>query len=202
MLRKDFWITPEGTFEMGQSEHAQFALKRMFNLPEGIHITPSEMWGPSPAHLIKLAKKNGADPATIAYMERDEADPRWYAMKHYGWVRISKAKANLWQLTDATRAMLVNSLFWAETGADDYSSLEFVEFSQDSREFYASKERLSNVAFSTNAIRMGSNDPDVSARAADDKQHSETAAYRAGVKRRSRPGKGRWMYGLGDNPQE
>jgi hypothetical protein len=113
MFTHDFWITPEGTFEMGAHEHVDMALKAMLRLDTESSIPQSWYFGPIPAKILKEARKRGAPEKDLEYLSRESNDPRTYMIVKYGWIRVARGKFNLQEFNQDSLDLIQKAkLFW------------------------------------------------------------------------------------------
>ncbi len=130
MLTGKYWITPEATVQLVSKEHAIFALGIMLNYPRDERLPDSWFGNGVPKEQLEAALERGADPKAIKFLEKPGADPRLYAIREYGWVRITKNKFDVWVFDDSTAELVRNADgYWSEQYARDlkYEVMEIYE---------------------------------------------------------------------------
>ena len=114
MMHGDFWIYPDGSCqEMGDGEHAEVALRVMLKMPEGMVISRRQLYSMAfTKEQIQDALNRGVDPAVIKFIE-ESGDPRYYALKFWGWIRIAKQTMNVWEWEPAVE-LLRRCSYWSQ----------------------------------------------------------------------------------------
>ncbi len=128
-----FWITPQGSFEMGHIEHMDFAIAVMLAMPSTAIVPRWWAIRGIPPTEIEAALDRGADQAAVRFLENKRNDARMWAMREYGWIRTAKNAWNLWDFDKATADMVRNSTdywkFQASRGhMTEYEMLDIYEF--------------------------------------------------------------------------
>lgn len=164
----DFWVTPEGTFEMGNHEHVDMALKALLRLDTATKIPPSWYFSQVPEKELRAAKKRGAPPADLEYLSRESNDPRTYMIVKYGWVRVARGKFNMNEFDDATLNLIQKAKkLWELEQPEQYEMAEIDELKGDKvfsvsvsklRNRSASPEALKNMATGVGAFRNPESD--------------------------------------------
>jgi hypothetical protein len=89
MIQGDWWIFPDGkAAEMGGSEHAVIARREMLKLTPSDYMATWNIMKPLDDDELRLARSRGADEEALAFLMQSGPDPRWYAMKNWGWIRV------------------------------------------------------------------------------------------------------------------
>jgi len=89
MLIGDWWIFPDGrALDMQSHEHAVLARRTMMKLQPNDYMAAWNIMKPLDAEELTLAESRGADDAALEFLSQDTPDPRWFAMKHWGWIRV------------------------------------------------------------------------------------------------------------------
>jgi hypothetical protein len=163
MFTHDFWITPEGTFEMGAHEHVDMALKAMLRLDTETSIPQSWYFGAVPAKVLKEARKRGAPEKDLEYLSRESNDPRTYMIAKYGWIRVARGKLNMQEFNQESLDLIQKAkLFWEIEKPEDHDMLDIDELSgqdvfsvsvKNIRRRGASPEALKNLAKGVGAFR-------------------------------------------------
>ena len=112
MLNEDFWLTQEGTYAMGQSEHYMFATEAMLLMPDG--EASGRRWQNQgvPEDALQAGLERGADPRAVEFL-RKGGDARLWAIREYGWIRAAKSKWNLWYFDEKTANLArKNTEYW------------------------------------------------------------------------------------------
>lgn len=118
MLIQDWWLYPDGSCqEMGGGEHAEIALQVMLKLPPGERVDRRNIFNGLDAFTpeqIQRAKDAGVPQDIFRFLSQHSPDPRYYAIKNYGWIRIAKQAMNVWMWDDETLATLRRSSYWSQ----------------------------------------------------------------------------------------
>ncbi len=119
MFVEDWWITPDGVVNMAAAEHAQYALYKM----SSVRVPTRDIWLIPDQYLRQMS------PEIVAYLKSPGADPRKYAIKYWGWVRVARNVFNLNRFDDATLTLLRNAKdFWrAQYAVTEYDICEIEE---------------------------------------------------------------------------
>ncbi len=146
MLIGDWWICPEGAFEMNSSEHAAFAIAYILGMPKDKRVPNYWTIRGIPSEEIDAALKRGADPEAVEFIANKRNDARLWAMREYGWIRTAKNAWNLWYFDDETADIVRdNEGYWefqAKTGKmSEYEMIDIYEF-KDGCEYAISVQKL------------------------------------------------------------
>lgn len=112
MLSGTWWITPEGSWSMGASEHSTFAMHVMLGLPPTQRVPNYWFYKGVPKEELDNAIARGADKKAIEFLENKNNDPRLFVLRQLGWCRTARNKFNVWLFDQRTADMIRN--------ADDY----------------------------------------------------------------------------------
>lgn len=124
-LTEDFWLTDDGSFLMGGSEHSAFAVAYMLDMPKDSRVPQWWIIKGIPEIELQKALERGADPKAVEFLSTKKNDARLYAMREYGWVRTARNKWNLWDFDDETAEVVRdNSGYW-KFQADQHRMTEY-----------------------------------------------------------------------------
>jgi GNAT superfamily N-acetyltransferase len=132
MLFEDFWIRPDGSVKgpLAQSEHAEEALRVLLRLPADFKIPRTQLFTGITQKTEDSARARGVPENVLAYLSRDQIDPRTWMIQKEGWIRVSKNKINVWIFNDATLDLIRRSDYWKhQTKASPYDMIEIDELS-------------------------------------------------------------------------
>lgn len=143
MLKQDYWLTPAGAFDMKASEHAQAAAHSMLNMPADRRVPMHWMIKGIPEEELVAALERGADPKAVEFLSNSRGDPRLFALREYGWIRVAKNAFNLWKFDEETVKLIRNAKdYWAaQDNAGACEMMDVEEFSTGDR-FTVSAARL------------------------------------------------------------
>ena len=116
-MRGSFWLTPTGVVSSAGVEHGYLAKLAMLGLergsPEAHKYVPMPRWHhPLTDHAADELLKRGAAPGAISFLAQDK-DPRLYAIREWGWVRVRDDHIDVWTFDQPTLDMIRNSIgFW------------------------------------------------------------------------------------------
>lgn len=125
-LREEFWITRIGEVlpAYDHTDHDieafQYALGVNFDDPDLPEMTP---YYPLSDEAIAYLQEQGADEEAIEYF-KDGSEPRKYAMKHLGWVRVDSNRFTVWNFD---RQSLTNITNFLHEEMDDASGTVHIE---------------------------------------------------------------------------
>ena len=146
MLTEDWWLTPMGSFDMGHSEHSQFAGHLMLMLPDNQVFQRQWINRGVPEQELETALERGADPKAIEFL-RKKYDTRLWAIREWGWVRTQKNRFNLW-VFDKQTADLIRSAkdYWRsqERTMSDHEMMDVEEFGPGRDKYSISVKALLN----------------------------------------------------------
>ena len=111
----DWWVYPDGSCQdMGQGEHAEVALRTMLKMPEGMVISRRQLYSMAfTKDQIQEALVRDVELSVIKFIE-ESGDPRYYAIKVWGWIRIAKTKINCWNWRESAQDILRRSSYWSQ----------------------------------------------------------------------------------------
>lgn len=116
----DWWLYPDNSCqEMAGSEHAEIALKAMLKLPAETRLDRRKLFlGLAAFTLPQLdeAIAKGVQQDVFDFLSLPDADPRVYAIKYWGWIRIAKQALNCWDWT-ASAEIFRRSSYWSQQPA-------------------------------------------------------------------------------------
>ena len=103
MLKGKYWITPEGVIDVNGSEHKISAVRKIFRTrPEDNLWTNRSAFFDFTLEDRKKLMRRGINKSAVKLLCDDHIDPRFYAMQHYGWVRVAHNEINAWKMDRAT----------------------------------------------------------------------------------------------------
>jgi len=103
MLHGKYWLTAEGVADVIVSEHALYARRRMLSLTEG---APGRGMADTFRTLRKFEvmqfRRRGVPAGVLRFLSQEDPDPRVYAIREYGWIRVRDCRFYLWRLDEHT----------------------------------------------------------------------------------------------------
>ncbi len=106
-----------------------FAIGAMLGKPPEAYVPLHWSISGVPRTALDLALEGGADYKAIEALENG-VDPRLYAMKNYGWVRVSKNRFNMWSFDKNTADLIKNAegYWFAQGNIDRHETIDTFEF--------------------------------------------------------------------------
>lgn len=145
MLTGDWWLTPEGSWDMKSSEHAAVAIAVMLKMDLATARVP--MWWTIkgiPEEEFDKALARGADPAAVAFLVDKRHDARLWALREYNWIRTTKQHFNVWKFDNKTAEIIRDAGdYWSQQPSiDEYEMIDIHEFYGEEKPFAVSVEKL------------------------------------------------------------
>lgn len=157
LQRTDLWLYPDGSTsgDLGASEHAEVALREMLKLPDDTTIRKDRLFGGITPAEAKAALKRGADKDAVDFLLKTRGDPRLYAVKNLGWIRVARNAINVWKFDDETVDLLRRSDLWkSHPQVEDYDMFLIDEMSApQGQTFEVSAGKLRKRGASADALR-------------------------------------------------
>lgn len=114
MIQGKYWITPHGLVDVTTSEHALYAKNNMLKLARtrGEIRLDRTLFSALTSRQIAVHRRRGI-PAKVLHFLSVKNDPRIFAIREYGWIRVRQSGIYVWRLNAAVlRRVRQCTQFW------------------------------------------------------------------------------------------
>lgn len=160
-LKGKYWIIPKesdagiesSVVDTSATEHAIHAKKFLLGLEDGDPETQSlKLFTKLEPEKVEFFRAKGV-PGEILNFLRSNADPRWYVIERFNWVRIAQANFNVWKWDYQTVKLILGADdYWKAQTALIFDVLDVLEFSTR-KCFSISLRRMQEIKSDQDAFR-------------------------------------------------
>jgi hypothetical protein len=131
-LTGKYWIIPhpENTevIDTSASEHALYAKKFLLGLGEGDEeLGALRIFTKLSPEAVARHRERGV-PGEILNFLRENADPRWYVIERFNWIRVARANFNVWVWDFKTAKLIMDAQdYWKTQDHVAFDILDVLE---------------------------------------------------------------------------
>ena len=155
MLHGKYWLTVDGVADVTVSEHALYARRYMLGVTEGdAGCDMADMFRTLRKVEVLQFRRRGVAAGILEFLSQKNPDPRVYALREYGWVRVRDCRFYLWRLDDHSLQIIrAAKEYWkAQSNLHPHDVADVIELATD-EEFTIPVKRLRSTRMNATALR-------------------------------------------------